>query len=175
MKTSTLVLAATIATAVYAQNIDPERFSRKSFTSSSDKRVDVIAGNDKKLSRQEAANPAVSAANGTALVVEEAEPEEEGGEAEEEEESESVSNILLLQFPGLCMFGYPGRCLSSRSLSLTNTRNPRAAVVKRKRKKKRRRKRRKRRKKKNPRQERHRNQEKLRPQQRGWRQNNLRP
>lgn len=178
MKTSTLVLAAAIATAVYAETIPRERFSRKSLASSNDKRVDVIAGNGKKLRRQEDESPAVPAVgNGTALVVEPADTEEPEAEEEEEEEeeSESVSNILLLQFPNLYVFGCSGtHHFTTRSRSLTNSRNPRAVAVKRKTKERKRKKRRKK-KKKNPRQERHRNQEKHRPRQTGWRQNNLRP
>lgn len=84
MKSSTLVFAATIATAIYAQNIPREKYSRKSLTSSNNKQVDVITGNGKTLRRQEAVSPA---ANGTG-VVEVEEPEEE----EEEEESESESD-----------------------------------------------------------------------------------
>lgn len=88
MRSSTLVLAATIATAVYAQNIPREKFNRKSFTSSNNKQVDVITGNSKTLKRQDAIS------NGTAgAEIEEAEPEEEEGEKEESEsESESESS-----------------------------------------------------------------------------------
>lgn len=86
MRSSTLVLAATIATAVYAQNIPREKFNRKSFTSSNNKQVDVITGNSKTLKRQDAVS------NGTAgAEPEEAEPKEEEGEEEEESESESES------------------------------------------------------------------------------------
>lgn len=89
MKSSTLVLAATIATVVYAQNIPREKHSRRSLTSSNNKQVDVITGKSKALRRQEAVTPA---ANGTAVPeVEEAEEEEEEGGKEEEEEEESES------------------------------------------------------------------------------------
>lgn len=81
MKSSTLVLAATIATAVYAQNIPRDRYSRKSLTASNNKQVDVITGNGKTLRRQDAVS---IAANSTALV--------EAEEAEEEEEEESDSD-----------------------------------------------------------------------------------
>ncbi|KAL2285595.1 hypothetical protein FJTKL_07625 [Diaporthe vaccinii] len=80
MRSSTLVLAATIATAVYAQNIPREKFSRKSVTSNN-KQVHVITGGSKNLKRQDAVS------NGTAG----AEIEEEEPEEEEEEESESES------------------------------------------------------------------------------------
>lgn len=83
MKSSTLILAATIATVVYAQNIPREKSSRRSLTSSNNKQVDVITGNSKSIRRQEAVSPA---ANGTAL------PEVEGQEEEEEEEEESESD-----------------------------------------------------------------------------------
>lgn len=85
MKSSTLILAATIATVVYAQNIPREKYSRRSLTSSNNKQVDVITGNSKVLRRQEAVSPA---ANGTALP----EVEEQEEEEEEEEESESDSD-----------------------------------------------------------------------------------
>lgn len=88
MRSSTLVLAATIATAVYAQNIPREKFSRKSVTSSNNKQVDVITGGSKNLKRQDAVG------NGTASAeIEEAEPkEEEEEESESESESESSSS-----------------------------------------------------------------------------------
>lgn len=85
MKSSTLVLAATIAAAVYAQNIPREKFSRKSYTSSNNKQVDAITGNSKTLKRQDAVSNGTTGAE-----VEEAEPEEEEAE-EEESESESES------------------------------------------------------------------------------------
>lgn len=85
MKTSTLVLAAAIATAIYAQNIPREKFSRKSFTSSNNKQVDAITGNSKTLKRQDAVSNGTTGAE-----AEEAEPEEEEAE-EEESESESES------------------------------------------------------------------------------------
>ncbi|KAI7786127.1 hypothetical protein LA080_004511 [Diaporthe eres] len=87
MRSSTLVLAATIATAVYAQNMPREKFSRKSVTSSNNKEVHVITGGSKNLKRQDAVS------NGTAgAEIEEEEPEEEEEESESESESESSSS-----------------------------------------------------------------------------------
>lgn len=96
MKSSTLVLAATIATAVYAQNIPREKYSRKSLASSNGKKVNnVITANGRTLRRQESASPAAPALSNDTTGAEVEEPEEEEqqeGEEEEESESESESD-----------------------------------------------------------------------------------
>lgn len=89
MKSSILVVAATIVTVVYAQNIPREGFLRQLHASSNNKNVDVISGNAKSLRRQEAVTPPGPAiANGTTGV----EVEEEEEESESESESGSSSS-----------------------------------------------------------------------------------